>query len=1308
MTPISRSIPGTARRRRLAVAMAIVTTIALTVPSSILGVGDTFSGTGWLSDVDTRTGTVRPTAAQLSAVSAMGATARWNRFGTPQSLIKYGGYLATGLSGSPDAAARAWIRSNKGLFKLTDADVTGLELAFNTPLRGSAGQAVVFRQRFGQLSAAQDGLITVGITGGKIAYVSSSAAGHRDAPAAATVSATQAWLLAAADVGLTVPAAALANTRVEKGWTVFSAAGLFTPRRDLSKGSASIDQRARLVALPLYNGGVRPVYETIVLDVGSGRSIAYTSFVDAQTGAVLMRLDRSQDAQLEDDSPARDQAPLAAPTSGAFSGTTDAVLNCGPRHPIVAPSGTKSIDVAAGANIPAFDVVLTLYSGNVIVGGPADTGTSPEAIHYEPASLTPGTYEAEVCEFNEADAPFDYTGVYATNDVAGTTTAAPYPPKWQFFKANPPLGPVTATYGLPNTDTRIVGCWVKVYLGSTVPDCTASFPALQNLASRAPWDHDVRANVSTFTTRGNNANSAEAWTTPLTPGPFQQRPLDVDRTYFYPWTNAWNASRCNLPDLINPGSGAADILAAVTNLFVEHNRIHDWSYFLGFTESAGNLQENNFGNGAPGPFPGSENDPEYGQAQAGAALPVEAGVSRDNANQITLNDGIPGITNMYLWQPIAGGFYGPCVDGDYDMSVIGHEYMHAVSNRMVGGPDANLTGPQAGAMGEGWSDLGAMEYLNEYGFVPTNGESPYAVGPYVTGNGQRGIRNYNMSTSPLNYSDVGYDFVCNAPLVGPPIEEDCPDGRTQVHADGEIWSATNFAIRAALITKYNGSYPASNATLQRDCADGVRPADLCPGNRRWAQIVFDAFLVMPANASMLDARDAYLAADVMRFGGANQKELWLTFARRGMGVNAMSAGNGDVDPIPNFESAATPVDYENEKTVTFRVFDADNGNAPIGSAKVYVGKYEAAATPIADTIGSSSLSATAKFVTGSYEFLVVAPGYGHVRFPRFFTVGGSLNLDIYMSRNRASLTNGAVAVGTGDLATVNNLIDDTEATNWTGGLPAAARVTVDLEGGVQNVKRINVSAMLSPESSGRFRALRAFEIWTCNATTAADLCTTPASFTKIYTSAADAFPGVRPRPTAPDLILRGFDVPDTNATHVQLRVLTNQCTADSSTGFRGDQDNDPLNDSDCVIGSEMDLLVRAAELQVFSSTPALPPQDPAVAVAMTAPATASSGTSLTYTISYTNAGPAASSNAVLTDVLPAGLTFVSASNGGTYNPATRTVTWSLGTVNVGFTGTRTLTTTVTAAVGSAIVNRADYTADLTVALPAAAVTAVVP
>jgi Zn-dependent metalloprotease len=73
---------------------------------------------------------------------------------------------------------------------------------------------------------------------------------------------------------------------------------------------------------------------------------------------------------------------------------------------------------------------------------------------------------------------------------------------------------------------------------------------------------------------------------------------------------------------------------------------------------------------------------------------------------------------MYMWQPVAGGAYPPCVGGDYDMTVIGHEYTHAISNRMVAGPDSGLTSSQGGAMGESWSDLMAMEYLFESGYTP--------------------------------------------------------------------------------------------------------------------------------------------------------------------------------------------------------------------------------------------------------------------------------------------------------------------------------------------------------------------------------------------------------------------------------------------------------------------------------------------------------------------------------------------------------------------------------------------------------------
>ena len=86
----------------------------------------------------------------------------------------------------------------------------------------------------------------------------------------------------------------------------------------------------------------------------------------------------------------------------------------------------------------------------------------------------------------------------------------------------------------------------------------------------------------------------------------------------------------------------------------------------------------------------------------------------------------PGITNQYLFQPIAGAFYSPCTDGALDMSIVGHEYTHAISNRMIGGPDEGITSEQGGAMGESWGDLVAGEYMFSHGY--STGTNPWAVG----------------------------------------------------------------------------------------------------------------------------------------------------------------------------------------------------------------------------------------------------------------------------------------------------------------------------------------------------------------------------------------------------------------------------------------------------------------------------------------------------------------------------------------------------------------------------------------------------
>jgi uncharacterized repeat protein (TIGR01451 family) len=113
--------------------------------------------------------------------------------------------------------------------------------------------------------------------------------------------------------------------------------------------------------------------------------------------------------------------------------------------------------------------------------------------------------------------------------------------------------------------------------------------------------------------------------------------------------------------------------------------------------------------------------------------------------------------------------------------------------------------------------------------------------------------------------------------------------------------------------------------------------------------------------------------------------------------------------------------------------------------------------------------------------------------------------------------------------------------------------------------------------------------------------------------------------------------------------------------------------------------------------------DPVVTLTKFGPPAANRGHTVRYEVAYENAGPAASKHAKISDHLPAALRFVSASKGGVLDLETRKVTWRLGSVPVGESGSVTLTARVRPGtpVGSAIVNKAFFTGDLTVSPPTA-------
>jgi hypothetical protein len=334
------------------------------------------------------------------------------------------------------------------------------------------------------------------------------------------------------------------------------------------------------------------------------------------------------------------------------------------------------------------------------------------------------------------------------------------------------------------------------------------------------------------------------------------------------------------PDAPNP-TNFKD--AATTNLFYWTNKAHDRFYALGFDEAAGNFQQDNFGRGGVG------GDPLRAYSQFGVAAPNAAVLN--NASYMAsrgFEDG--GWSSIQLY--IAGSFQNRLfTDGSYDAEVITHEYTHGVVDRLL---QSSFSGLQSRAMHEAWSDYFAFEFTLPEGAPP---DGVYAGAEYMSqqwGNGSR-TRPYstNLDVNPLTYANY-------ARVSGFGPEE---------HADGEIWFLALWDARANLIRQF-----------------GERE-----GRLRMATLVLDAIKLMPPQPTMVDARDALLLADRTGFRGESARELWVAFAKRGLGTTAFSASANANNVTASFDPpSSTGVlrfehsDYVLDEPVRLILHDANN------------------------------------------------------------------------------------------------------------------------------------------------------------------------------------------------------------------------------------------------------------------------------------------------------------------------------------------------------------------------------------------------
>ncbi|MCH4826340.1 M36 family metallopeptidase [Planococcus halocryophilus] len=581
------------------------------------------------------------------------------------------------------------------------------------------------------------------------------------------------------------------------------------------------------------------------------------------------------------------------------------------------------------------------------------------------------------------------------------------------------------------------------------------------------------------TTLGNNANSFANWSNFLAPADQAVRPVNPLGQFKYPFLNAWQKSKGQAL----PPSYAEDVNSATTNLFYHHNLFHDYFYKLGWVEGAGNLQTTNFGKG------GSEGDAIMGLVQAGAASGGEPTYTgRDNAYMLTLPDGLPAWSGMFLWEPIAGAFEGEYADGDYDAGIIYHEYSHALSTRLVAGGES-LGSHQAGSMGEAWGDWFAMHYL-----IKNNLQDKAVVGAYVTGNEERGIRSWALEDSPLQYGDIGFD------IIGP-----------EVHADGEIWAAILWKVREDLL-----------ASLGKEAGEKVVE-----------QLVIDAMPISAPNPSMVDMRDAIIAADTERYGGKHYDTLWAAFASRGLGFNAASNGGNDTDPTPAYNH---PI---NDKNGLFagKIINAAT-NKPVEDVRIIIGEYEARTSAVTKTAEKGAFGVP--MLAGTYDITIQAKGFGSRTLKDVeIDTGKNKALKISLEPNVASSSNGAAVTSVSSESDSNQVkmaIDDTEASVYAseaqeGGFTGAEFVVDLATDKAVKVSSVNVSAF-KDISKGRFATIKDFTVLSS---------IDGETWTEIVDS---EFTASIPRPATPDLHYKEYELEKTvEAKYLKLVVKNAQNNA---------------------------------------------------------------------------------------------------------------------------------------------------------------------
>lgn len=338
-------------------------------------------------------------------------------------------------------------------------------------------------------------------------------------------------------------------------------------------------------------------------------------------------------------------------------------------------------------------------------------------------------------------------------------------------------------------------------------------------------------------------------------------------------------------------SGSPQLRAKIVQSFYAANWLHDIFYDAGFDESAGNMQQDNFGRGG----------------LAGDRLLVHAGFP--NTFAFAPGDGTSpalsvGLNTFSLGNRDVSGF---------DLGVFAHEWAHMMFSRLT---TMRYQGQQ-GAINEGTADFIGMFVgvrANQRHAAPGTGDfhGAYPVGGYWNreydlpgdpyppagspGNPDHahghGIRRLpysaSMAVNPLTFRHISAEHPLPAGLT---IFDWKLRSLTQheIHTAGEIWASALWQCARNILA----------ATPER----GFEAA-----HRRFLASLVAALKLFPVDATWTEARDAVLVA--VRAGSEDDyRRCRAGFAQRGLGAGAVAPprmANDNRGVVEDFTDADPP------------------------------------------------------------------------------------------------------------------------------------------------------------------------------------------------------------------------------------------------------------------------------------------------------------------------------------------------------------------------------------------------------------------